>query len=58
MGDIYEKIEEYNLSEERKILIRFDDTIANLFNNKTLPPKVTELFIRDRKLNVFLVFII
>ena len=58
MGDIYEKIEQYHLSEERKILIRFDDIIANLFNNKTLPPKVTELFIRDRELNVFLVFII
>ena len=35
----------------------FDDVIAYMFNNKKLNPIVTELFIRGRKLNIFLVFI-
>ena len=32
--------------------------IANMINNKKLNSVVTELFIRSRKLNIFLVFII
>ena len=40
-----------------KILIVFDDMIADMINNKILNPVVTELFIRDRKLNIYFVFI-
>ena len=40
-----------------KILIAFDDLIADLLKNKKLNPVVTELIIRGRKLNLFLVFI-
>ena len=47
----------YNLNEENKILIVFDDMIADMINNKKLDSIVTELFIRERKLNIFLVFI-
>ena len=50
-------IEESNLNKKRKILIAFDDMIVDAINNKKLNPIVTELFIRDRKLNIFLVFI-
>ena len=32
--------------------------IANMINNKKLNPIVTKLFIKNRKLNIFLVFII
>ena len=39
------------------MLIVFDDIIADMINNKKLNPVVTELFIRDRKLNVPIVFI-
>ena len=35
----------------------FDDMIADMINNKILNPVVTELFIRDRKLNIYFVFI-
>ena len=35
----------------------FDDTIADMINNKKLNSVVTELFIRVRKLNIYLVFI-
>ena len=43
--------------KERKILIVFDDMIADMINNKKLNSIVTELFIRGRKLNISLVFI-
>ena len=39
-----------------KILIVFDDMIANMINNNKLNSIVTELFIRGRKLNISLVF--
>ena len=56
MDDIYKNIEEYNPNKKRKILIVFDDMIADMLNNKKDSPIVTELFIRDRKLNISLVF--
>ena len=57
IDDINENIDEYNPNKERKILIAFDDMIADMLNNKKLNPGVTELFIRGRKLNISLVFI-
>ena len=57
MQDVYENTEEYNLGKKRKILIFFDDIIADMINNKKLNPIVTELFIRDRKLKISIVFI-
>ena len=42
---------------KNKILIVFDDMIADIINNKKLNSIVTELFIRGRKLNISLVFI-
>ena len=57
MHDVYKNIDEYNPDKERKILIVFDDMIADMINNKKLNSIVTELFIRGRKLNISLVFI-
>ena len=57
MRDVYKNIEDYNLGRERKILIVFDDRIADMINNKKLNPVVAELFIRGRKLNISIVFI-
>ena len=57
MDNIYKNIEEYNPNKKRKILIVFDDMIANMLNNKKLNPMLTELFITGRKLNISLVFI-
>ena len=51
------KIEEYNIGIAREILIVFDDMIADMINNEKLNPVVTELFIRDRKLNISIIFI-
>ena len=57
MEDVYKNIENYNAGKKRKILIVFDDMIADMINNKKLDPVVTELFIRGRKLNTSIVFI-
>ena len=57
MQDVYKNIDEYNPGKKRKILIVFDDMIADMINNKKLNSIVTELFIRGRKLNISLVFI-
>ena len=54
MDSIYENIEEYIPNKKRKILIVFD-VIANIFDNKKHSPVVTELFIKGRKLNIFLI---
>ena len=56
MQDVYKNIDDYNLRKKRKLLIVFDDMIADMINNK-LNPVVTELFIRGRKLNISIVFI-
>ena len=57
MDDIYKNIEEYNSNKKRKILIVFDDMIADMISNKKLNPILTELIIRSRKLNISLTFI-
>ena len=54
---IYKDIEEYSPNKKRKMLIVFDDMIADMFSNKKLNPVETELFIRGRKLSISLVFI-
>ena len=51
--DIYQNIEDYNPNKKRKILIAFDDIIDDILVNKKLNLIVTELFIRDRKLNIY-----
>ena len=57
MHDVYKNIDGYNPDKENKILIVFDDMIADMIHNKKLNSIVTELFIRGRKLNISLVFI-
>ena len=58
MQDVYKNIEDYNLRKNRKVLIVFDDMIADMINNKKLYPIVTEFFITGKKLNISIAFII
>ena len=59
MGDIYRNIEKYNPNKKLKILMVFDDMIADQLSNKKRNPIVTELvIIRGRKLNTSLAFVI
>ena len=55
--DVYKNIDEYNVDNERKILIGFDIMIAHMISNKKLNSIVTELFIRGRKLNISVGFV-
>ena len=57
MDDIYENIDDYNPNRRRKILIAFDDMIADIMTYKKFQSIIKELFIRCRKLNISLVFI-
>ena len=57
MNDTYKNIEEYNQKRKPKILIIFDDMIANILSKNRFNPIVTELFIRGRTLNPSFVFI-
>ena len=41
---------------KRRVLMVFDDMVADMESNKTCPI-VTELFLKGRKLNISLVFI-
>ena len=50
-------IEDYNPNRQRKILIVFDDMIADIMSNKKFQAIIKELFIRCRKLNISHVFI-
>ena len=57
MQEVYKKVDEYNADKKRKIFIVFDGIIADMINNKKLNTIITKLFIRGRKLNIYLVFI-
>ena len=57
MDDVYENIDDYNPNRKRKILIIFDDMIVDIMTNKKFEAIIKELFIRCRKLNIYLVFI-
>ena len=57
IDNIYKNIEDYNLNKKRKILIVFEDMIADVLSTKKLNSIVTELVIRGRKLNSSLLFI-
>ena len=57
MDDVYNNIGDYNAKRKRKILIVFDDMIADIMTNKRFQAIIKELFIRCRKLNISLVFI-
>ena len=55
MWDVFKNIEEYNPGMECKVLLVFDDMVADMHNNKTL--NSLSLLIRRRKLKFSLVFI-
>ena len=46
MDDVYENIDDYNPGRKRKILIIFDDMIADIMINKKFQSIIKESFIR------------
>ena len=57
MDDVCNNFDDCNPNRNRKILIVFDDMIADIMTNEKFQPMIKELFIRCRKLNISLVFI-
>ena len=56
MQDVYKKIEEYNADEERKILILFDDMIADIINNKKTKFNSNRIVYQRQKVEYFSCF--
>ena len=54
---MFRKILKSIVQEENKVLVLFDDLVADMINKKKINPVVTELFIRGRKPNILLVFL-
>ena len=58
MNDVFINIDDYNIGRRRRrLLIVFDDMIADIISDKKFKALVKELFIRSRKLNISIVFI-
>ena len=57
MIDVFENIDNYNPLRKPKVLIVFDDMIADIMTNKKFQQILEELFTRSRKINISLVFI-
>ena len=57
MDDVYGDIDNYNPKRNKKVLIVFDDMIADIIANKRFQAIIKKLFIRCRKLNISLEFI-
>ena len=57
MKDVFTNIDDYNKQRKRKVLIIFDDMIADIMSSKKFKAIIKEHFIRCRKLNISIVFI-
>ena len=57
MDDVLDYIDDYNKNRDKKVLIVFDDMIADIEYNKNFKRIIKELFYRARKINVSIVFI-
>ena len=57
MNDVYADISNYNKKRENKVLIVFDDMIADIEYSKNFKKMIKELFYRDRKMIMSIVFI-
>ena len=57
MDDLLDDINDYNKNRDKKVLIVFDDMIADIEHNINFKRIIKELFYRARKINVSIVFI-
>ena len=57
MNDVYADISNYNKKHENKVLIVFDNMIADIEYNKNFKKMIKELLYRGRKMNISIVFI-
>ena len=57
MNGVLDDINNYNKNRDKKVLLIFDDMIADIMRSEKFKAIVKELFIRCRKLNISIVFI-
>ena len=57
MNDVLDDIDNYNKNRDKNVLIIFDDMIADIMRSEKFKAIVKELFIRCRKLNISIAFI-
>ena len=57
MDDVLDDINNYNKNRDKKVLIVFDDMIADIEYDKKIKKIIKELVFRVRKINVSIVFI-
>ena len=57
MNDVLDDINKYDKNRDKKVLIIFDNMIADIMRSEKFKAIVKELFIRCRKLNISIVFI-
>ena len=57
IDDVCENLEDYNPAKKRRVLLVFDDMLADTESNKKIKSLVTELFLRGKEVNVSFVFI-
>ena len=57
MNDVLDDINNYSKNRDKKVLIVFDDMIADIEYNKNFKRIIKELFYRARKINLSIVFI-
>ena len=52
IDNVCENLEDFNPTKTRRVLLVFDNIIADMESNKKLSPIITELFLWGRKLNI------
>ena len=57
LDDVLDDINNYNKNRDKKVLMVFDDMIADIMSSKKFKAIIKELFIRCRKLNISIIFI-
>ena len=57
MNDVLDDINNYNKKRDKKVLIIFDDMIADIMRSEKFKSIVKELFLRCRKINISIAFI-
>ena len=57
MDDVFTNIDDYNKKRKGKVLIVFDDMIADIMSSNKFKAIIKEILIRCRKLNISIVFI-
>ena len=54
MDYVFFNIDDFNIGRKRKVVIIFDDMIPDIVTNKNYQQVIKELFMRSRKINIYL----